>query len=755
MLLHMEAVALLFLFTDAFEDTILRFSMRTGFSKGWAMALYVCLDLLQVWVAVLAYAHNLLKTSVREIYLKKPMFSLRWCLTAVLLPVAINSFYLLFTDGAFCSGHLPYREQAAVFLMNIFVYGVKPAAICGMLFGGLALGAFDRVFRIAFREYLPKCVQQKMSILLSASLYAAISLVPELPALGSPGRGCLLLFSRILSGVAFASVTCACGSIWYSVMADALFRAFCGNGWILHIDTEQDFPAIFTYTLSNSHWTVAGLSGNFYLETALPAMAGFAVLALYAWNIAGKNQRKKSPQPQKKAPLRSFRIFHANNSRFPKGFADSLTGTMLKRLACGLAVGAYLLMLLYFGGRTMLRQYFAEHGTQESALADTFREYVRVHHIAATDAKTITIWQQKQKVQELLVARKGRLLYDASYPGELLHGSKQMPGSVWRPYYCIAFADGDADVYLSTGFDEAYYRLLFAGAAICGFGACLFIVVSQMLDTVSYIQCLRREVDAIRQGFLYQSVTVKGKDELGQLALGLDQMRRQLLETMEAEKQMRAAQEKLVLGMSHDLRTPLAGLFTYMDILKKRSRDNPPVLEYACKAYDKIQQIKHLSDQMFEYFFISSRKEAVLEPMEEISSAFGDYLSEMCALLDCCGFSVDCTLLVWKPVFVRVDTGYLGRIMDNLYSNLEKYADREKEVQLQILYERRRTGIFIKNSIAKPGQYVEGTGIGVKNISLMMEQMGGAVQVEMTQEDYCIALYFPLCEEKPVFIKRF
>ncbi len=698
------------------------------------MALYVCLDLFQVWIAVFAYANGVLKTPVREAYLGKPLLSVRWCLAAVLFPAAADGFYLVFTDGVLCSGHLAHREQRLIFFQNVIVYGIKPAAICGMLFRGLALGAFRKC--LAGHPYV-----QKAQILLSAFLYAAVSIISEIPALISLDRVFLLFFSRFLAGAAFASITCACGSIWPSVMIDALYRAFCGDGHILHIDTEQSFPAIFTYTLSNGHWTVAGLSGNFYLETALPAMAGFLVLAVYAWALFMKNENNNSPCLDNR---RVAKVLRRDNRHRVKVFADSLTGTMLKRLASGLFAGAYVVVLLYFGGRTMLRQHFLEHGTQESALAETFQEYVSAQQVSAVDTQTITMWAQQQDLSEFLIARKGWLLFDASYPGERLHSSKKMPETVWRPYYRITFADGDADVYLSTGFDAAYYRILFAAAAVCGFGVCLWAVLSKMLETVSYIQCLEREVDAIRQGGLHIQVTVKGKDELGQLAKGMDQMRRQLLEQMEAERQMRAAQEKLVLGMSHDLRTPLAGLFTYMEVLKKRERDGMPVREYLDKAYDKIQQIKHLSDQMFEYFFIHSRKEAVLEPPEEVSSAFKDYLSELCALLGCGGFRVDCTLLYWKPVFVQVDTDYLGRIMDNIFSNLEKYADREQEVRIQSVYEPERAGIVIQNSIAQPGQYVEGTGIGVKNITLMMEQMGGKAQVSLTQEDYRITLYFPL-----------
>lgn len=330
------------------------------------------------------------------------------------------------------------------------------------------------------------------------------------------------------------------------------------------------------------------------------------------------------------------------------------------------------------------------------------------------------------------------------YPGRLPPGARKMPESEWRPYYPVAFADGPADVYISTGFDVAYYRLLLAGSVIAGFAACLWVLISGMQENVLYIRLLQREVDAIKCGNLQNTVSASGKDELGQLARGLDQMRRQLYEKEQTEKELRDAQEKLVLGMSHDLRTPLTGLLAYMEVLKKQGRHGVPDCVYIDKAYDKILQIKHLSDQMFEYFLIASQRGAQLEPPEELYSAFGDYLSEMCAMLACSGFCTDAGMLEWRPGLVQVNPDYLGRIVNNIYSNLEKYADRKYAIVLRMVYEPGRAGIAVQNRMAMPGRYVEGTGIGVQNISRMMEQMGGSVHVGMTEEDYQIVLYFPL-----------
>lgn len=261
-----------------------------------------------------------------------------------------------------------------------------------------------------------------------------------------------------------------------------------------------------------------------------------------------------------------------------------------------------------------------------------------------------------------------------------------------------------------------------------GFAACLGVFIQGMQEDVRYIRCLQREVAVISRGNLEEKVTIQGEDELAQLARGLDSMRQELKEHEQTEKELRAAQEKLVVGMSHDLRTPLTGLLTYMEILRKQEREGNVSGEYIEKAYSRILQIKSMSDRMFEFFFIDSQKETELEPPEDIRSVLGDYLSELCALLADDGFSVNADGLEWRNVSIQVNTDYMGRIPNNIISNIEKYGDRERAVQIELTCGADQVEVLIANGRAMPDSYVAGTGIGVKNVSMMMEKMGGSAR---------------------------
>ena len=78
-----------------------------------------------------------------------------------------------------------------------------------------------------------------------------------------------------------------------------------------------------------------------------------------------------------------------------------------------------------------------------------------------------------------------------------------------------------------------------------------------------------------------------------------------------------------------------------------------------------------------------------------------------------------------------------------IISNIEKYGKHENEVCIQLCYGNEEVGISIQNSITRFDSEHQKTGIGLQNISIMMEQMDGRMEVNADDLTYCIVLYFP------------
>lgn len=306
---------------------------------------------------------------------------------------------------------------------------------------------------------------------------------------------------------------------------------------------------------------------------------------------------------------------------------------------------------------------------------------------------------------------------------------------------------GYADIYLYTNYTAPYFIAFYVSALLLCSLLWIGILLFGIRREVRYIGELSCNVLQIGSGNMAVKMPKKRKDELGVLAQGLEQMRDALVEKEKTEKEIRDAQDKLVLSMAHDLRTPLTGLMTFLEIAKKQpSADECHT--YVNRAYTKALQIRELSDQLFDLFRINSGHPMKLEAPEDISYALGEYLSELYSMLEADGFCVDAAGLVWESVSVRICIDYIGRITDNLLSNIKKYADPNVPINISSECSDAFAGFTLTNACAKSNQYVKGTGIGIKNISAMMEQMGGQCLIRPSSDTYSITLLFPVCTER-------
>lgn len=419
---------------------------------------------------------------------------------------------------------------------------------------------------------------------------------------------------------------------------------------------------------------------------------------------------------------------------------------MIYSLLFGFCIALVCFFILFFTSNYFLKQYFSTssyiYNCSEKLISE-LQEFVNNNNISATNTNMLRKWAKDKNIVYFTVSRERMLIYDNTYNGNipLQNTSSEQLHYSWQYFHTVSFADGDADVFIYNNYDTKFYILSNIIAILISSIIWLGIFVLGVRKEAQYIIRLNEEVKQIENGYLENSFTFVGNDELTNLAYGLDKMRIALLEKEQYEKQLKAAQDKLVLGMAHDLRTPLTSLMAYLEIIKKQKIDNQ-TLNYANKAFDKTIQIRNLSEQLFEFFFVNSHYLCQLEPPENIEYSIGDYLSELCALLESNGFTVESSKLIWKPVYIQINSDYIGRIINNILSNIIKYADKDYDIELSSAYFKDNVNINIKNKILNTNQNTQGTGIGLNNIRMMMEQMNNKCETIIENDTYTIKLIF-------------
>lgn len=133
---------------------------------------------------------------------------------------------------------------------------------------------------------------------------------------------------------------------------------------------------------------------------------------------------------------------------------------------------------------------------------------------------------------------------------------------------------------------------------------------------------------------------------------------------------------ELITNVSHDLKTPLTSIITYVDLLKNCDIADPKAQEYIHVLDDKGAKLKRLIDDLIEASKVTSGNISVnLAPMN---------LSELClqSTVDVQqDFEKNNLNLVVKqgekPVTVTADGAKTFRVIENLLSNARKYSARE------------------------------------------------------------------------------
>lgn len=420
----------------------------------------------------------------------------------------------------------------------------------------------------------------------------------------------------------------------------------------------------------------------------------------------------------------------------------------MRLLLFGFGIAVMTFFFLLIAVNAFLSEYFFSSDfiyKSELTYIEQLKDFVEKENLAATDTAKLGEWAHRKGIRQFTISRDRKLIYDSTYSDAIILNNTESETLHynWQYFYSVDFSDGKADVYIYADYEMRYYFIFYIAIAFFSVLIWLFFFVSGIRKEVKYIQGLSEGVAKIESGLLNYEISSNRNDELGILAHGLNQMRLALLEKQENERKMKVAQEKLVLGMAHDVRTPLTGLMTFLEIAKKQSTLKE-CYGYIDKAYSKTLQIQELSDQLFDFFLINSESPMKLENPEIVEYALGEYLSELHGLLEMEQYLVVVDELYWEPVQVQICTDYVGRIIDNLVSNIKKYADPMTPIILKSEYTESYARITIQNTPAKPDQFVQGTGIGVKNIHMMMAQMNGSANVNINPNGYSITLSFPI-----------
>lgn len=243
--------------------------------------------------------------------------------------------------------------------------------------------------------------------------------------------------------------------------------------------------------------------------------------------------------------------------------------------------------------------------------------------------------------------------------------------------------------------------------------------------------------------------------ELNDVQSGLEQA---VQEQMKAEH----LKTELITNVSHDIKTPLTSIVNYVDLLKKEDIPSPEAREYIAVLDRQSHRLKKLTEDLVEASKASSGVLNVDLQPTDVNVLFSQIEGEYQERLAACQL----TLVTQSPApgtVIRADSRLLSRVMDNLVSNICKYALPSTRVYVVSTLSREAVTISFKNVSrdelnispdelmerfvrGDASRHTEGSGLGLSIARSLVQLQGGRFDLAIDADLFRADITFPLSE---------
>ncbi|AKO95095.1 hypothetical protein BEH_13690 [Priestia filamentosa] len=278
-----------------------------------------------------------------------------------------------------------------------------------------------------------------------------------------------------------------------------------------------------------------------------------------------------------------------------------------------------------------------------------------------------------------------------------------------------------------------------------------------------YIKQIEEGISRIVNKDWTYSIPVKGKNELSSLAKNINWMTEQLRERFERERQVEQAKNELITNLPHDLRTPLTSIIGYVRLVKDGQYQNQQELEqYIQTTYNISLKFKNLLDELFEYTKLSLSDVDMHLQEVNLGGVLYQLVGEYTPIFEDRELDVE-VKIPDEPIFISVDIEKMIRVLDNLFSNAEKYSHESGNIEVTLHSTRTQAIISISNTTdhieaeelknlfdrfyrmdKSRSSKVAGSGIGLSIAKRIVELHGGKIWAESENNKVKIQIALPL-----------
>ena len=285
---------------------------------------------------------------------------------------------------------------------------------------------------------------------------------------------------------------------------------------------------------------------------------------------------------------------------------------------------------------------------------------------------------------------------------------------------------------------------------------CLIILLNS-LDSISLIM---NTVSKISMGNFSEVIDIKKiSPSFVTLANDIINIQKGLKYAVEEAVKGERMKTELITNVSHDLKTPLTSIITYIDLLKNENLNNNIADGYIDILNEKALRLKQLIEDLIEASKASSGNLKVtkqkIDLRQLVMMASGEFEEKMekVGIL----FKINST----DETIICADGNHMWRIIENLISNAIKYSMKNSRIYVDI-FKTESSGIFIIKNISEfqieinpemlterfvrgdESRTTEGSGLGLSIAKSLTILQNGEFNISIDGDLFKVTIKMPL-----------
>ena len=230
----------------------------TGICNIIAGVLYLTI----AFILIKALTEKILKLDLIKLGMPKFSVKAEWILTAIILPVAVTSVYIIGFEGTFVSSNMTGNQIFDTLSAGIFFTGIAAGFVEEMVFRGVILNLLKERWNIVAAVLVPSIVFGCLHVLgMDFTIESSL----------------LVIAAGSLVGIMFSLIALWSGSVWNSAIVHAIWNIVIIGGDLTIADKVDEY-SVMTYVLSSKSFAVTG--GEFGIESSLVALVGYSVVSI-------------------------------------------------------------------------------------------------------------------------------------------------------------------------------------------------------------------------------------------------------------------------------------------------------------------------------------------------------------------------------------------------------------------------------------------------------------------------------------------